>query len=65
MKSVNRDTHLGGGDFDKRMIEQFVAEFERKHEKNISADSRAMGRLRGALERATTNEDSFEFFNHD
>ncbi|GJT69932.1 heat shock cognate 70 kDa protein 2 [Tanacetum coccineum] len=46
------DTHLGGEDFDNRMVEYFVAEFKKKHRKDISNNSRALGRLRVASERA-------------
>lgn len=52
VKSVNGDTHLGGGDFDSRMVQYFVAEIERKHGKNIVKDPKAVGRLRAACERA-------------
>ena len=34
VKSTAGDTHLGGEDFDNRMVEHFVKEFERKHEKD-------------------------------
>ncbi|KAK9748928.1 hypothetical protein RND81_02G091200 [Saponaria officinalis] len=52
VKSVSGDTHLGGGDFDSRMVSHFVAEFERKHGKDISGNPRAISRLRSACERA-------------
>ncbi|XP_021749503.1 heat shock cognate 70 kDa protein-like [Chenopodium quinoa] len=52
VKAVNGDTHLGGQDFDSRMVDYFVAEFKRKHNKDISKDRRAIGRLRSACERA-------------
>ncbi|VFQ89506.1 unnamed protein product [Cuscuta campestris] len=52
VKAVNGDTHLGGGDFNNRMVSHFVAEFERKHKKDMSGDPRALGRLRAACERA-------------
>ncbi|XP_074272608.1 heat shock cognate 70 kDa protein-like [Silene latifolia] len=55
VKAVSGDTHLGGGDFDKRMVNYFIAEFERKHNKNISNNPRALGRLRAACERAKRN----------
>ncbi|KAK9748932.1 hypothetical protein RND81_02G091300 [Saponaria officinalis] len=51
VKSVSGDTHLGGGDFDCRMVSHFVAEFERKHGKDISGNPRAISRLRSACER--------------
>ncbi|KAJ8450315.1 hypothetical protein Cgig2_004772 [Carnegiea gigantea] len=55
VKAVNGDTHLGGGDFDSRMVSHFVAEFKRKHDKDISVSPRALGRLRAACERAKRN----------
>ncbi|XP_074270400.1 heat shock 70 kDa protein 18-like [Silene latifolia] len=55
VRSVNGDTHLGGGDFDKRMVSHFIAEFERKHGKNMSNNPRAVARLRAACERAKRN----------
>ncbi|VFQ89035.1 unnamed protein product [Cuscuta campestris] len=55
VKAVNGDTHLGGGDFNNRMVSHFVAEFERKHKKDISTNPRALGRLRAACERAKRN----------
>lgn len=52
VKSTAGDTHLGGEDFDNRMVEHFVKEFQRKHKKNISGNKRALRRLRTACERA-------------
>ncbi|XP_021737619.1 heat shock cognate 70 kDa protein-like [Chenopodium quinoa] len=52
VKAVNGDTHLGGQDFDSRMVDYFVSEFKRKHNKDISQERRAIGRLRYACERA-------------
>ncbi|CAH9110272.1 unnamed protein product [Cuscuta epithymum] len=52
VKAVSGDTHLGGGDFNNRMVSNFVAEFERKHKKDLSGDPRALGRLKAACERA-------------
>ncbi|KAJ9549321.1 hypothetical protein OSB04_021864 [Centaurea solstitialis] len=52
VKAVGGDTHLGGEDFDNRIVEYFVAEFNRKHKKDISMNGKAMGRLRVACERA-------------
>jgi L1 cell adhesion molecule like protein len=46
------DTHLGGEDFDNRMVEHFVQDFKRKHKKDISGNKRALRRLRTACERA-------------
>ncbi|XP_047983712.1 heat shock cognate 70 kDa protein-like [Salvia hispanica] len=52
VKAVAGDTHLGGQDFDSRMVNHFVKEFETKNGKNISTNPRAMRRLRSACERA-------------
>jgi len=52
VKSTAGDTHLGGEDFDNRMVEHFVKEFQRKHKKNICGNKRALRRLRTACERA-------------
>uniref|UniRef100_A0AC35TG45 UBA domain-containing protein n=1 Tax=Rhabditophanes sp. KR3021 TaxID=114890 RepID=A0AC35TG45_9BILA len=46
------DTHLGGEDFDNRMVTHFSAEFKRKHKKDLSTNPRALRRLRTACERA-------------
>eukprot|EP00698_Gefionella_okellyi_P012997 TRINITY_DN352_c1_g1_i1.p1 TRINITY_DN352_c1_g1~~TRINITY_DN352_c1_g1_i1.p1 ORF type:complete len:665 (-),score=188.68 TRINITY_DN352_c1_g1_i1:87-2081(-) len=46
------DTHLGGEDFDNRMVTHFIEEFKRKHRKDISDNPRALRRLRTACERA-------------
>ena len=55
VKAVNGDTHLGGGDFDSGMVSHFLAEFKRKHDKDISVSPRALRRLRAACERAKRN----------
>ncbi|KAJ0021637.1 hypothetical protein Pint_32349 [Pistacia integerrima] len=52
VKSTAGDTHLGGEDFDNRMVNHFVQEFKRKHKKDISGNPRALRRLRTACERA-------------
>ncbi|XP_067661197.1 heat shock 70 kDa protein 1-like [Haliotis asinina] len=52
VKSTSGDTHLGGEDFDSRMVNHFVEEFKRKHRKDLSVSARAMRRLRTACERA-------------
>lgn len=46
------DTHLGGEDFDNRMVQHFAEEFRRKHGKDISKQPKALRRLRTACERA-------------
>merc|ERR1712115_437503 len=52
VKSTAGDTHLGGEDFDNRMVDHFVNEFKRKHKKDIEGNKRALRRLRTACERA-------------
>ncbi|CAL5375506.1 unnamed protein product [Camellia sinensis] len=52
VKATAGDTHLGGEDFDNRLVNHFVAEFKRKHKKDISGNARALRRLRTACERA-------------
>jgi len=52
VKATAGDTHLGGEDFDQRMMAHFVDEFKRKHKKDISTSDRALRRLRTACERA-------------
>merc|ERR1712202_59823 len=46
------DTHLGGEDFDNRLVDHFIKEFKRKHKKDITSNKRALRRLRTACERA-------------
>merc|ERR1712018_1878 len=46
------DTHLGGEDFDNRMVDHFIKEFLRKHKKDLTKNKRALRRLRTACERA-------------
>ncbi|KAJ7459578.1 Hsp70 protein-domain-containing protein [Mycena galericulata] len=52
VKATAGDTHLGGEDFDNRLVDHFAAEFKRKNKKDLSSDPRAMRRLRTACERA-------------
>src|SRR5690606_17604362 len=52
VKSTAGDTHLGGEDFDNRMVNHFVQEFQRKFKKDLSSNKRALRRLRTACERA-------------
>jgi heat shock protein 1/8 len=52
VKATAGDTHLGGEDFDNRMVDHFVQEFKRKFKKDISDNQRALRRLRTACERA-------------
>ncbi|XP_030929340.1 heat shock cognate 70 kDa protein-like [Quercus lobata] len=52
VKAVAGDTHLGGEDFDNRMLKHFVEIFKRQHKVDISGDSRGLRRLRTACEKA-------------
>merc|ERR1712142_322920 len=52
VKSTSGDTHLGGEDFDNRMVSHFMTEFKRKFKKDLSGSKRAVRRLRTACERA-------------
>merc|ERR1711988_1438436 len=50
--STNGDTHLGGEDFDQRIMEHLQKVFKRKHKKDMSQDKRAMQKLKKEAERA-------------
>ncbi|KAG9392883.1 hsp70 [Carpediemonas membranifera] len=52
VKATAGDTHLGGEDFDARLVKHFIAEFRRKHKVDITGNARSMHRLRTACERA-------------
>ena len=51
VKSTAGDTHLGGEDFDNRMVDHFVNEFKRKHKKDMKGNKHALRHLRTACER--------------
>ena len=52
VKSTNGDTHLGGADFDRTIVNYFVDEFKKEHGIDISNDKAAMQRLRDEAEKA-------------
>ncbi|XP_072172853.1 heat shock 70 kDa protein IV-like [Diadema setosum] len=52
VKSTAGDTHLGGEDFDNRLVNHLADEFKRKHKKDLRQNARALRRLRTAAERA-------------
>jgi heat shock protein 1/8 len=52
VKATAGDTHLGGEDFDNKIVEWASAEFKRKTRNDISKNNRALRRLRTACERA-------------
>jgi L1 cell adhesion molecule like protein len=52
VKATAGDTHLGGEDFDNRMVNHFVNELKRKNKVDISGNSKSLRKLRTACERA-------------
>jgi len=52
VRSTNGDTHLGGDDFDKRIIDWMVAEFKKQEGVDLSKDPMALQRLKEAAEKA-------------
>merc|ERR1719359_1668615 len=46
------DTHLGGEDFDQRVMQHFIKVFEKKHKKDMSKDKRSLQKLRREVEKA-------------
>ncbi|MCA9346158.1 molecular chaperone DnaK [Candidatus Saccharibacteria bacterium] len=52
VKSTNGDTHLGGADFDRVIINYLASEFKKEHGMDITNDNAAMQRLRDEAEKA-------------
>ncbi|HKR82452.1 MAG TPA: molecular chaperone DnaK [Candidatus Saccharimonadales bacterium] len=52
VKSTNGDTHLGGADFDRTIVNYFVDEFKKEHGIDLTDDKAAMQRLRDEAEKA-------------
>merc|ERR1712110_908475 len=50
--STNGDTHLGGEDFDQRVMEHFIKLYKKKYGKDIRKDNRAVQKLRREVEKA-------------
>ncbi|KAJ0988660.1 hypothetical protein J5N97_007016 [Dioscorea zingiberensis] len=50
--ATSGDTHLGGEDFDHRVMDYFVKLIKKKYNKDISKDNKALGKLRRECERA-------------
>lgn len=50
--STAGNTHLGGEDFDNRLVDHFVTEFKRKHKLDLKSNAKSLRRLRTACERA-------------
>ena len=52
VKATAGDTHLGGEDFDRRLMEHFIKEFQKKHKLDLSSNKRSIRRLQSACEHA-------------
>ncbi|KAL0861474.1 hypothetical protein ABMA27_009006 [Loxostege sticticalis] len=52
VRATAGDTHLGGEDFDNRLVNHLAEEFKRKYKKDLRSNPRALRRLRTAAERA-------------
>lgn len=52
VKSTNGDTHLGGEDFDNRIVNHFLDEFKKEHGIDLKGDNAAMQRLKDEAEKA-------------
>ncbi|KAJ3121894.1 ATPase with role in protein import into the ER [Physocladia obscura] len=50
--ATNGDTHLGGEDFDNRLIEHFTKAYKKKNKKDCTKDLKAMGKLKREVEKA-------------
>ncbi|CAF1359024.1 unnamed protein product [Rotaria sp. Silwood1] len=61
VKSTSGDIHLGGDDFDNRMVAYFVQEFKSKYGKDLSENKRALRRLRIACESAKSKWGTLQF----
>lgn len=52
VKSTNGDTHLGGEDFDNRIVSYFIEAFKKEHGVDLKGDNAAMQRLKDEAEKA-------------
>ncbi len=52
VKATNGDTHLGGDDFDAKIVDYIVSEFKKEHGVDLKKDAQALQRVRDAAERA-------------
>jgi len=50
--ATNGDTHLGGEDFDQRVMDHFLQLIQKKHKKDLKKDKRALAKLRREIEKA-------------
>jgi len=55
VKATSGNNHLGGEDFDTRLVQHFAQEFKRKHKKDITENKRAMRRLKTTCENVKKN----------
>jgi L1 cell adhesion molecule like protein len=55
VKATAGDCHLGGEDFDNRLVYHFAQEFKRKHKQDITSNKRAMRRLKSSCENVKKN----------
>ncbi|MBD3280634.1 molecular chaperone DnaK [Candidatus Dojkabacteria bacterium] len=60
VKSTNGDTHLGGDDFDQKIIDELVAEFQKNENIDLKKDPAALQRLKEAAEKAKITLSSSE-----
>merc|ERR1712012_1508221 len=51
MGATNGDTHLGGEDFDQRVMQHFIKLFQKKHGKDMTKDKRSIQKLRREVEK--------------
>jgi molecular chaperone DnaK len=52
VKSTNGDTHLGGEDFDRRLVDTLAERFQKEHDLDLRVDKLALQRLKEAAEKA-------------
>ena len=52
VKATNGDTHLGGDDFDEKIVDYIAAEFKKETAVDLKADKQALQRVRDAAEKA-------------
>lgn len=52
VEATSGDTHLGGEDFDQRILQHFLKLIKKKYKKDISKDNRALSKLKGEVEKA-------------
>ena len=52
VKSTAGDTHLGGEDFDQRVMNHFIKTYNKKEDTDVSKDAKAMGKLKREVEKA-------------